>query len=73
MKKSFNVSVRPKPNEPIDKTIKRFTKKVKKSGVIDEFRENRYHKKDSVVRREKEAVGKWREKQLAKAQKLKDK
>ena len=35
MKKPINVEVRSKKNEPIDKLIRRFSKKVKKELIIE--------------------------------------
>ena len=50
MKKPINVEVRSKKNEPIDKLIRRFSKKVKKELIIEEVRERRYYEKPSEVR-----------------------
>ena len=36
-----------------DKMIRRFIKKVKKEGVLEVFKEKRYHKKPSVAKKEK--------------------
>jgi ribosomal protein S21 len=33
--------------------IRRFTRKVKKAGILDEVKRRRYYKKPSEVRREK--------------------
>jgi small subunit ribosomal protein S21 len=52
-RKQANVTVVPRKNEPIDKVIKRFVRKCKKEGIIDEVRERRYYKKPSEVKREK--------------------
>ena len=46
-----HVVVEPKGNEPIEKTIKRFLRKVKKSGIADEYRKRRFYEKPSVKRR----------------------
>ena len=46
-----HVTVVPKNNEPIEKTIKRFIRKVKKSGIADEFRKRHYYEKPSMKRR----------------------
>ncbi len=37
----------------VDRMIQRFTKKVKKEGVLETVRERRYYKKPSVAKREK--------------------
>jgi len=50
-KRPCHVSVEPKGNEPIERTIKRFLRKVKKSGIADEYRKNNYYEKPSVKRR----------------------
>ena len=56
-----NVEVKPKPNESIERMIRRFNKKVKKSGILEEVRDRRFHEKPSKVRRLK----KQRAKRLA--------
>tara|TARA_E500000318_G_C3568576_1_gene216783 strand:+ start:1288 stop:1503 length:216 start_codon:yes stop_codon:yes gene_type:complete len=45
------ISVRPRRNEPGDRLIKRFTRKVKKLGLIEEVKDRRHHKKKSDVKR----------------------
>ena len=53
-KSPSNVTVRPKPGEYPERTIKRFMKKVKKEKVIENYREKTdYYKKPSVHRRRK--------------------
>jgi len=37
----------------VDKMIRRFTKKVKKEGLLETMRDNRYYKKPSVAKKEK--------------------
>ena len=49
--KPSNVTVEPKPNEPVERTIKRFLRKVKKSSIADEFRKRRYYEKPSDRKR----------------------
>tara|TARA_R100000278_G_scaffold119836_1_gene101627 strand:- start:42 stop:344 length:303 start_codon:yes stop_codon:yes gene_type:complete len=49
--KPSHVTVEPKGNEPIEKTIKRFMRKVKKSGVADEYRKRRFYEKPSTKKR----------------------
>jgi small subunit ribosomal protein S21 len=46
-----NYTVRPKRNESPERFIKRFTRKCKKLGIIDEYKDRRYFKKPSVKRR----------------------
>jgi small subunit ribosomal protein S21 len=54
-RRQANVTVVPRKNEPIEKVIKRFIRKVKKEGIIEEIRDRRYYKKPSEARREKRA------------------
>lgn len=56
-----NVEVKPKPNESQERMIKRFNKKVKRSGILEEVRNRRFHEKPSKLKRLK----KQRAKQLA--------
>ena len=44
------VEVRPKKNEDPERMIRRFIKKVKKAGIIEEVRERSYYEKPSVKR-----------------------
>jgi ribosomal protein S21 len=37
----------------VDRMIRKFTKKVKKEGVLEALKEKRYYKKPSVAKREK--------------------
>jgi ribosomal protein S21 len=46
-----NLTVRPRKNESADRMIKRFTRKVKKLGLIEEIKDRRHHKKKSDVKR----------------------
>ena len=46
-----NLTVRPRRNESADRMIKRFTRKIKKLGLIEEVKERRHHKKRSDVKR----------------------
>ena len=50
-RKKNNLTVIPRRNEPIERVIKRFNKKVKKMGIIDEVKDRRYYKKPSEVKR----------------------
>ena len=59
-----NLLVKPRKREPIERVIKRFNKKVKKLGIIDEVKERRQYikpserkrkaKKRAIARRRKE-------------------
>jgi small subunit ribosomal protein S21 len=51
MSKTVNVIVTPKKNESQEKMIRRFTKKVKKEGILEEVRERSYYTKPSQKRR----------------------
>ena len=54
MKRTVLVEIRPRgPNEPIERMIKRFSRKVKKERIIEKFRERRYYEKPSEVRKRK--------------------
>jgi len=65
-----NLIVRPRRNENIERTIKRFNKKVKKLGIINEYREKqRYMKPSEKRRRAKKRSDRRRAKELAKANK----
>lgn len=52
-RKQANVTVVPRKNEPIEKAIRRFVRKCKKEGIIEQVRDRRYYKKPSEVKREK--------------------
>ena len=67
---SHNLSVRPRRNETQDRMIKRFIKKVKKTGIIQEIKEKRHYVKPSDKRRRarQKAIAR-RKKQQAKEQK----
>ena len=48
---TVNVEVKRRENESIERMLKRFTKKVKKEGIMEELRERQYYKKPSDVKR----------------------
>ena len=48
-----HVEVRVHDQEQVERAIKKFTRKVKKSGVLDEVRNRRYYTKPSAKRRAK--------------------
>ena len=53
-KRSSNLTVVPRHNEPIERAIKRFIKKCKKMKIIEQYRERTdYYEKPSVTRRKK--------------------
>jgi|TARA_R110000824_G_scaffold59018_8_gene159012 small subunit ribosomal protein S21 len=47
-----NVEVYTRRGEPLERAIKRFIKKTKKEGIIEECRERQYYKKPSQIRNE---------------------
>jgi ribosomal protein S21 len=53
MSKTVNISIKPLKRDSPERMIKRFTRKVKKLGILDEVRKRRYYRKPSEVRREK--------------------
>ena len=44
------IVIYPKKNEPFDKVLRRFSRKVKKSGLIPELKRRQYYEKPSVAR-----------------------
>ena len=65
MASNYSVKVRTRDN--IDRVIKRFIKKTKKLGIIDEARERRYYTKPSdKKRRRRQLVERRRKKDLEK-------
>jgi len=59
-----NHVAKPRKNEDPNRFIKRFIKKCKKLGIIDEVKERKYHTKRSVKRRlaKKRAISKEKKK-----------
>ena len=51
-----HVKVEARWNEPPEKLIKRFSRKVKKEGIIEEVRERRFFTKPSSIRRQKKLI-----------------
>ena len=69
-RRAINVEITPRKNEPIARTIKRFIKKVKKEGIIEEVKERRRYLKPSEKKRKaKKRSDAKRKKELAKQQK----
>jgi|TARA_R100001509_G_C4691977_1_gene157146 small subunit ribosomal protein S21 len=65
---NYSVKVRKKDN--IERVIKRFIKKCKKLGIIDEVKDRRHYTKPSVKRRRaKERAIRRHKKELAKRKK----
>ena len=51
MAKNVNVKVERKEGENIERLIRRFVKRVKKEGILEEYREKMYYEKPSTKRR----------------------
>jgi len=60
------IKVTIKENETIDRALKRFKKKLDKSGTLKEFRERKHFTKPSVERRVIIGKAKYREEYLRK-------
>ena len=67
-KKKNNLTIYPRRNESPERLVKRFNKKVKKMGIIDEAKDRRYYTKPSERKRlaKKRAIAR-RKKEEAKA------
>jgi ribosomal protein S21 len=66
MAKPVNVEVTLRPGEHPERMIKRFIRKVKKSGVMEEIRERKFHeKKSDKNRRIKQARKRAHEREVA--------
>ncbi len=50
-----NMHVKIRKNESIEAMLKRFSRKVKKEKIIEEYRERQQFKKPSEIKREKKA------------------
>jgi len=73
MPKVVRAEIKPKySDEPIERMIKRFTKKVKKERIIDLVLENRYYEKPSVKRKKLQKKRKKVLDKLRKIQRIKD-
>ena len=65
-----NLVVYPRRNENIERVIKRFNKKIKKLGILDEYKEKQRYRKPSEKRRlRNKRSDRRRAKELAKANK----
>ncbi|MFA5928429.1 MAG: 30S ribosomal protein S21 [Candidatus Margulisiibacteriota bacterium] len=47
-----------RPGEDLDKVLKKFRRKVKQDGIIDDIRKREYYEKPSESRKRLESVGK---------------
>ena len=66
-----NAKVTQRKNEPFEKMVKRFMKRVKKERIIEQVKERRYYEKPSVTRRKEKAAGiaRWKKHLAEKKQK----
>lgn len=60
MSKFKGIQIVPRPNEDPDRMIKRFTKKVRESKILEEFRSKQFYEKPSVKRRRKHSMAVWK-------------
>ena len=51
MSKPVHVQIKPKDRESIERTVKRFSRKVKKEGILEDVRSRRYYEKPSAKKR----------------------
>lgn len=47
----YNIEVKARKNESVESLIKRFSRKIKETGIIKEVLDRRYYEKPSVKRR----------------------
>ena len=67
---AVNYSIKVRPRDNIDRVIKRFIKRTKKMGIIDEVKERqRYMKPSDKKRRDKKLAIRRRKKNEAKQRK----
>ena len=67
----INIKFQPKKDEPFERTLKRFMKKVKKERIIEQVKERRYYEKPSIVKRKQKLEGIKREKKRIRDQEKK--
>ncbi len=66
-----NTKVQPKKDEPFERMLKRFMKKVKKERIIEQIKDRRYYEKPSIVKRKQKLEGIKREKKRIRDQEKK--
>jgi small subunit ribosomal protein S21 len=59
MNKFKGIEIKPRPNEEPDRYIKRFMKKVRNDGILQEVYLRRAYEKPSVKRRRKQAQARF--------------
>jgi small subunit ribosomal protein S21 len=57
---NFNVEVKIYSGDDVGKAIKKFCKKVKENGILEEVKRRRFYEKPSVRRRRKEKEERYR-------------
>ena len=67
MSKPSNITVKPRRKESQERMIKRFIKKCKKQGIVDEIKDRRFFKSNSekrneIKRKRRRAIAKAKEK-----------
>jgi small subunit ribosomal protein S21 len=62
--------VRVKDGEFIDKTLRRFKKKVRESGVLQDLREKEYYEKPTTIRKRRKAAAVNRQRKYQASQAL---
>ena len=50
-KKPINVEIRPRGNESIERMLKKFSRKVKKEKILEQYRDRMYYEKRSDQKR----------------------
>jgi len=53
------IEVTARNGESVDRMIKRFSKKVRADGILQEFNDSRYYTKKSTKRRKKRLLASW--------------
>ena len=56
MSRSVNIEIKPRyKDEPFERMVRRFMKKVKKERIVENYRDRMYHEKPSVKRKRERA------------------
>jgi ribosomal protein S21 len=53
-KRPINVEIRPRGNESIERMLKKFSRKVKKEKILEQYRDRMYYEKPSDQKRRQE-------------------
>ena len=55
-KRSINIEIKPRyRDEPFERVVRRFMKKVKKERIVEDYRDRMYYEKPSVRRKRERA------------------